>query len=67
MDLIPDKSLKNAIKPDYYGKVEDILNRYMISRNKNKPFFRLNKKPNKSGNFDILESKATSIPSKILK
>ena len=27
LDLIPDKSLKNEIKPYYYGKVEDILNK----------------------------------------
>ena len=31
LDLISDKSLKNTIKSDYYLKVENILNRYMIS------------------------------------
>ena len=30
MDLIPGKSLKNAIKPEYHNKIKNILNRYLI-------------------------------------
>ena len=29
-DLIPGISLKNAIKPEYYNIIKNILNRYLI-------------------------------------
>ena len=29
-DLIPDILLKNAIKPEYYEIIKNILNRYLI-------------------------------------
>ena len=65
-DLIPGKSLKKAIEPEYYEKIKNILNRYLIpcvmpeeitaSR-----LFCLNKNANEAGDVNNLRPIAISI------
>ena len=69
-DLIPGISLKNAIKPEYYNKIKNILNRYLIpgvipEEITTSRLFCLNKKANEPG--DINNIRPIAISSTILK
>ena len=69
-DLIPGISLKNAIKPEYYDIIKNILNRYLIpgvipEEITTSRLFCLNKKANEPGNVNNL--RPIAISSTILK
>ena len=69
-DLIPGISLKNAIKPEYYNIIKNILNRYLIpgvipEEITTSRLFCLNKKANEPG--DINNIRPIAISSTILK
>ena len=56
-DLIPGISLKNAIKPEYYNIIKNILNRYLIpgvipEEITTSRLFCLNKKANEPGDIN---------------
>ncbi len=68
--LIPGKSLKKAIKPEYYEKIKNILNRYLIpgvmpEEITTSRLFCLNKNANEAGNVNNL--RPIAISSTILK
>ena len=69
-DLIPGKSLKKAIKPEYYEKIKNILNRYLIpgvmpEEITTSRLFCLNKNANEAG--DVNNLRPIAISSTILK
>ena len=69
-DLIPGKSLKKAITPEYYEKIKNILNRYLIpgvmpEEITTSRLFCLNKNANEAG--DVNNLRPIAISSTILK
>ena len=64
-DLIPGISLKNAIKPEYYNIIKNILNRYLIpgvipEEITTSRLFCLNKKANEPGDINNIRPIAIS-------